>query len=79
MVVSWRFLDRIECDRLHSEESDDEEVYIYELFRRFDMDKQPNNFTIHKLLKMFYKLTAPDYDLTKGIDKVFYFRPSHQK
>ncbi|CAF0711153.1 unnamed protein product [Brachionus calyciflorus] len=71
MVATWRYLDRSECERLHFEQQGDEEIYIYELFKRFDMEKQPNKYKIHILLKMFYKLTSPDYDITKGIDKSY--------
>ncbi len=59
--------------KIHTRPYGDPNLFQYALFKEFNIDKQPNAEQAGILLRMFFALTSSDYDIQKGIKKVFYF------
>ena len=57
--------------KIHNEKFNDLNVYQYHLYTQYHMDKHANSGISQTLLRIFYALTSPDYDIKKGIKKVF--------
>lgn len=73
LVSTWSCIDMIECDKIHRNATKHEDLNLYqwELYCSYKMDKHPNQLIIQILWKMFYALTSSNYDHKKGIKKSY--------
>lgn len=57
-------------NQLESNRKKEETEQIIESFRKLKLNVQPHMKTRHSVFCVFFKLTSPNHDLSKGVDKV---------
>ena len=58
-------------NQIHNQRYDDLNQYQYTIYKQFNMDKHSNSHISQTLLRMFFALTSNNYDIQKGIKKVY--------
>ena len=68
LITTWKFLSRFECENLHKHTFDDINLYLYQIFRKYEIDKQFHEFYKINMIKLSYRFTSPSYDIYKGLN-----------